>query len=128
MGYAAGLLNKRVQVAMRAEAETDKFGVGGSGNRYYISGAYWAGKQFNKGAKSLREGAVAAYDVVIFRMRFHKDIDRWSLIKCQGKWYQIESYNDDYHDNIIQITARELENQDVTIVDGPTPDPSTSEI
>lgn len=128
MGYAAGLLNKRVQVAMRAEAETDKFGVGGSGNRYYIAGTYWAGKQFNKGAKSLREGAVAAYDVVIFRFRFHKDIDRWSLIKCQGKWYQIESFNDDYQDNIIQITARELENQDVTIVDGPTPDPSTSEI
>ena len=61
-------------------------------------------------------------------MHYHKDIDRWSLIKYQGKWYQIESYNDDFQDNIIQITARELENQDVTLVPGPTPEPSTSEI
>ena len=128
MGYSAGLLRKRATVAMRAESKTDKFGVGGSGNQYYIAGTYWCGKQFNKGAKSLREGAVAAYDVVIFRMHYHKDIDRWSLIKFQGKWYQIESYNDDYQDNIIQITARELENQDVTLVPGPTPEPSTSEI
>lgn len=126
-GYAAGILNKLVTVAMRCETEVDdKFGTGGSGAKYYIVGKYWAGKQFNKGAKSLREGAVSAYDVVIFRMRYHKNIDRWSLIKCQGKWYQIESFNDDYQEGKIQITARELENQDVDIKKDPTP--STSEI
>ena len=125
MGYDAGLLNKRVTIAMRIKAEIGDFGIDGGGVKYKIVGTFWAGKQFNKGAKSLREGAVDAYDVVIFRMRWHNGFDRWALLKCQGKWYQIESFNDDYNDNMIQITARELANQDVTIVE---PEPSSSEI
>ena len=126
MGYGAGLLNKRITIAMRIKAETGKFGLDSAGVKYKIVGTYWAGKQFNKGVKSLREGAVDAYDVVIFRFHYQKDFDRWALLKCQDKWYQIESFNDDYQDNMIQITARELANQDVTIVE--PPEPSASEI
>lgn len=128
MGYGAGLLNKRVTVAMRVKAETGNFGLDSAGVKYKIVGTNIpAGKRFDKGMKSLREGAVDAYDVVMFIMRPRKNIDRWSLIKCQGKWYQIESFNEDYQDNQLQVTARELANQDVTIVDDPYPH-SASEI
>ena len=127
MGYSAGSLIHRVTIAMRVKAETGSFGLDSGGVKYRIVGTgIHAGKQFNKGAKSLREGAVDAYNVVIFRFRPHKDFDRWALIKCDGRWYQIESFNEDFQTNQLQVTARELANQNVTIVD--PPEPSASEI
>ena len=70
----------------------------------------------------MREGALDAYDTVMFRCRFIKQLDRWCLLKFKWKWYQITSFNDDYQDNQIQITATELANQQVNIVE-PTPEP-----
>jgi hypothetical protein len=74
------------------------------------------GETFNKGVKAMREGALDAYDTVMFRCRFIKQLDRWCLLKFKGKWYQITSFNDDYQDNQIQMTAVELANQQVNIV------------
>ena len=79
-------------------------------------------KQKMKGVKAMREGAMDAYDTVMFRCRFIKQLDRWCLLKFKGNWYQITSFNDDYQDNQIQITATELANQQVNIVE-PTPEP-----
>jgi lipocalin len=60
----------------------------------------------------------------MFRMRYRSDVDRWCLIQYQGRWYQIQSLNGDYHTNQLQITATELANQNVNIVEPtPTPDP-----
>jgi lipocalin len=53
----------------------------------------------------------------MFRCRFINQLDRWCLLKFKGKWYQITSFNDDYQDNQIQITASELANQQVNIVE-----------
>ena len=109
-------MNKRVKVAKRAADAASGYGKGAGGVRYSILGEFWAAEDFNKGIKSLREGAYDAYDTVMFRMRYHADIDRWCLIQYQGKWYQIQSFNASYQDNQIQITAMELANQQVTIV------------
>lgn len=126
MGYSAGMLNKRVTIAKRVKAEAGKMGLDSGGIKYQEVATVWAEKKFNKGAKSLNAGAVDAYDVVLFRMRYRNDIDCWCLLKCQGVWYQIESFNDDFTDNQIQITARKMTNQAVTIVT--PPEPSSSEI
>ena len=120
------MLNKRVTIAKRVKAEAGKMGLDSGGIKYQEVATVWAEKKFNKGAKSLNAGAVDAYDVVLFRMRYRNDIDRWCLLKCQGVWYQIESFNEDFTDNQIQITAREMANQSVTIVT--PPEPSSSEI
>ena len=53
----------------------------------------------------------------MFRCRYNKQLDRWCLLKFKGKWYQITSFNDDYQDNQIQITATELANRQVNIVE-----------
>ena len=53
----------------------------------------------------------------MFRMRYNEQIDRWCLIQYHGKWYQIQSFNEDYQENQIQITATEMANQNVTIVE-----------
>ena len=117
-------MNKRVKIAKRVESEGGDFGRKSGGQKYTLLGEFWAAESFNKGVKSLREGAVDAYDTVMFRMRFNADIDRWCLIQYHGKWYQIQSCNEDYQTNEIQITAKEMANQNVTII---TP-PSSSDI
>lgn len=110
------MLNKRITIARRKDDAAESFGKAGK-PKYEILGTFWASETFNKGVKSLREGAFDAYDTVMFRMRYYKDIDRWCLIQYNGKWYQIQSFNADYQENQIQITAIELANQNVNIVE-----------
>ena len=111
----------RVTVAKRAADESATFGKSGQ-PKYEILGTFWMGETFNKGVKAMHEGALDAYDAVMFRCRYNKDIDRWCLLNFHGKWYQITSFNEDYQDNQIQMTAVELANQSVNIVE-PTPEP-----
>ena len=121
MSYWSGMLNKRVTIAKRVADGERTFGDGGE--QYEIVGTFWAAENFNKGLKALREGALDAYDTVMFRMRWNAAVDRWCLIQYRGKWYQILSLNEDYQDNQVQITAQELANQQVNVVE-----PSSSEI
>lgn len=108
-------MNKRVTVAKRATDTQETFGKSGS-PKYEILGTYWMAEDFNRGVKSLREGAYDAYDTVMFRCRFNKNFDRWCLLKYHDKWYQIQSFNESYQENQIQITAIEMANQQVNIV------------
>ena len=113
-------MNKRVKIAKRVDSEGGSFGRSSGGQKYQMLGEFWAAESFNKGVKSLREGAVDAYNTVMFRMRYNADVDRWCLIQYQGRWYQIQSFNEDYQTNELQITANEMANQNVTIVYSPT--------
>lgn len=109
------MISKRVTVAKRATDDNATFGKAGQ-PKYEILGTFWMAEDYNRGVKSLREGAFDAYDTVMFRCRYNKDIDRWCLLKYQGKWYQIQSFNVSYQENQIQITAIEMANQQVNIV------------
>jgi hypothetical protein len=129
MAYSTGMMKYRVQVAKRATDESASFGKSGQ-PKYEILGTFWMGETFNKGVKAMREGALDAYDTVMFRCRFIKQLDRWCLLKYHGKWYQITSFQEDYQENQIQMLATELANQQVNIVEpysttdiGPTPTP-----
>ena len=125
MSYSTGMMNKRVTVAKPVADKTATFGKSGQ-PKYELLGTFWMGETFNKGVKAMREGALDAYDTVMFRCRYIKQLDRRCLLKYRGKWYQITSFNDDYQDNQIQITATELANQQVNIVE--PYNPSSSEI
>ena len=119
MAYSTGMLNKRIQIYQRAEEGSDLKGknFGKSGQpKYQLLGDFWANDTFSKGVKALHEGALDAYDTVMFRLRYHACIDRWCLIRYNGTWYQILSFNADEHDNQIQITAQEMPNQNVTVI------------
>ena len=132
MAYSAGMLDKKITFYRRATAEDGKYGKNSAGEKYELVGTFNAAEDFNKGVKSLRLGAVEAYDVVMFRMHYRKGIDRWCLIKYNGVWYEIESFNAIQREDQIQITAHERVNQKVTIVEPkpdpePTPDPESSD-
>jgi len=126
MAYSTGMMNKRVTVAKRASDDDATFGKSGR-PKYEIIGCFWMAETFNKGVKAMREGALDAYDTVMFRCRYNKQLDRWCLLKYNEKWYQITSFNEDYQENQIQMTAVELANQQVNIVEStpePTPTPT----
>ena len=116
VGYASGMIGKRVTIARRANDQQESFGKAGS-PKYELLGDFWVAEDFNKGTKSMREGAFDAYDEVMFRMRYDARIDRWCLLKYHDKWYQIKSFNADYQTDKIQITAIEMANQQVNLVD-----------
>ena len=116
------MLNKRIRIAKRAEEQnkqqdkSSNFGKSGQ-PQYSWLGWFWANESFSKGVKALHEGALDAYDTVMFRLRYTCAVDRWSIIKYDGSFYQIQSFNSDQQQNQIQITAVEMPNQNVTIVE-----------
>lgn len=64
MAYSTGMLNKRITIAKRADDTTESFGKSGQ-PKYELLGTFWTVEDFNRGTKSLREGAFDAYDTVM---------------------------------------------------------------
>ena len=121
----------RVKVAKRATNTKETFGKAGQPKYEWLrqtgDHGFWASEKFDKGMKSLREGALDSYNTIMFRMRFVAGMDEWCLIQFQGKWYQITSFNESYRNNEIQVTAVRMANQKVTIVEStPEPEPSSN--
>ena len=108
------MLNKRIQIYRRATEQESTFGKSGQ-PKYELVGTFWAAESFSKGVKALKEGALDAYDTVMFRLRYTCAVDRWSIIKYDGSFYQIQSFNSDQQQNQIQITAVEMVNPPVIV-------------
>ena len=122
-GFTSGMRNHRVTILNKV-APTEK--AFGEKTGYRREGSLWSSYEFTKGTKALREGALDAYDSVVFRLNFSANvtITRESLIEMHGKIYQIQSLNSDKHENKIIIRATEMTTQ-VNIVPEPY---STSEL
>lgn len=115
MAYSSGILKDKVTIAARDEATTSRFGVDGGGVTFTAVGTFWANVTFTKGVKAMREGAVDAYDTIMVRMRWRDDVDRDCIVQHDDRWFGIESFHRDYSSNIIQMTCRELANQNLTV-------------
>ena len=113
--------NHRVTILNKVQPSERQFG---EKTGYRRDGSLWSSYEFSKGTKALREGALDAYDSVIFRMNFSANvtITRESLIECDGKVYQVQSLNSDKRENKIIIRATEMTTQ-VNIIPEPTPEP-----
>lgn len=84
-----------------------------------------AAKTWKHGAKAMQEGALDAYDKVLFRMDWNNIVQRDSLLVCEGKTYQVLSLNGDFKANEIEILAQELV-QDAPTYVPPTPTPNNN--
>jgi hypothetical protein len=118
-GFTSGMRNHRVTILNKVQPSERQFG---EKTGYRREGSLNSSYEFNKGTRALREGALDAYDSVMFRLNFSGDvakkITRESLIEMHGKIYQIQSLNEDYHENKIIIRATEMTTQ-VNIVPEP---------
>ena len=105
MGYSAGMLKHRVAILNKKDADKIPFGAKAE---YEQVACVHADVTWSKGVKSLREGALDAYDTVLIRMRWNNIVTRESLLECDGVRYQIQSLHADKMENIVQITATEI--------------------
>lgn len=103
MGYSTGILKYRLTILNKVVAT----GFGET-TTYKPAATVWADLTFSKGVKSLREGALDAYDTVMIRMRWNNIVTRDSRLQHGGVTYQIQSLHADHQANIIQITATEI--------------------
>lgn len=112
--------NHRVTILNKVQPSERQFGEKAG---YRRDGSLWSSYEFSKGTRALREGALDAYDSVIFRMNFSANvtITRESLIECNGKVYQVQSLNSDKRENKIIIRATEMTTQ-VNIIPEPYSD------
>ena len=122
-GFESGQRSYRVTILNKAMPVERQFG---EKTGYRRDGSLWSTYKFNKGTKALREGALDAYDTVVFQMNFSADvayrITRESLIEFDGKIYQVQSLNSDRREDKIIIRATEMTTQ-VNVID-----PSSSDI
>ena len=109
-GFNAGMRNHRVTILNKVQSSERQFG---EKTGYRRDGSLWSSFNFTKGTKALREGALDAYDTIVFQMNFSSNltITRESLIECEGKMYQIQSLNSDKRENKIIIRATEMTTQ-----------------
>ena len=110
MAYSTGMQGKRVAVFNPSNDEK----AFGRERTFEYAGTFWMAEDFNRGTKSLREGALDAYDRVMFRCRSYVPVKRTSMLVYHGKTYQIESFNEEYQTNQIQITAVEVAGKDLS--------------
>ena len=107
MSYSTGMMSKRVGVLSRMAARDGEFGRGSSGQAYVVSQVVWASVDFVRGLKALREGAMDAYDTVMFRLRWNPGVTRESLLWHSGHVFEIQQLNAERQRNQLQITAQE---------------------
>lgn len=105
MAYTSGILKNRVKILNKVSPTQADFGETTS---YAEAAEVWADVTWSKGVRSLREGALDAYDTVLIRMRYNDIVTRDSRLQHDGVTYQIQSLHRDYQDNTIQITATEI--------------------
>ena len=105
IGFDSGMRNHRVTILNKVSPSEKAFGTKTS---YRREGSISSSYEFNKGTKALREGALDAYNTVMFRMRWNNIIDRDCLLECEGVTYQIQSLHADRYDNTLLITATEI--------------------
>lgn len=114
MAQAAGFRHNRVHIFNRTADQNGEYGRNSGGRQYQYVMTISASFRFNKGSKSMREGAVDAYDVVMFGMLYRKEINRESMLVYDGRTWKIQSFNRDFMANEIQITAIEAPGIDLT--------------
>lgn len=126
MAYSSGMLNKRVAVMNPSTVTQGKFGRQSAGREYKFDGMFWAAVDFNKGMKSMREGALDAYDTLMIRMRWNDKVNVRSMIVWKGRTFAVRSFNDERQTNQIQLIVTEDTGKDLS---GLVPyDPSNSAI
>lgn len=69
----------------------------------------WAAVDWVRGTKTMREGALDAYDTIMVRMRYDEQITRDCKIEHNGTLYRIKSFRPDTRRETIQMTCTELD-------------------
>ena len=105
---SSGMRDKRVAILAKQETDGGRFGRGATAPTWEPIAMVWANVTFARGTKALRHGALDAYDVIMVRCHYIKRATRDCRLQYDGRTWEIESFNSDYRQNELQITAHEV--------------------
>ena len=99
---------QRVTVLNREAQAVGAYGIDSGGVDWRDDGTVWAYVSFDKGMRSMREGALDVYGVKMFRMDWNSDVTMRSRIVYDGQTYQIlgETFHADFQANQVQFQAQ----------------------
>ena len=100
--------DRRVAILAKQETDGGRFGRGATAPTWEPIAMVWANVTFARGTKALRHGALDAYDVIMVRCHYIKRATRDCRLQYDGRTWEIESFNSDYRQNELQITAHEV--------------------
>lgn len=105
------MLRHRITVQNRRDATAGRFGLDSTGPEWEDGDTLWASVDFVRGMRTMREGAIDVYGIVMVRCRYTDEINERSRIVYNGKTYQIlgETLHIDKQDNIVQFNAQQLD-------------------
>ena len=113
MAYTTDILKHRVTILNRTTATDTKWGKDGAGVMWQETATVWAAVDFVRGLRTMREGALDVYGVVMVRMRWNNIVTMRSRIRYDGQVYQIlsETFHADRQENTIQFNAQIIINE-----------------
>ena len=115
MAYSSDILTERVKFYRKHGNTQGKFGTNSGGITYDMVAERWANVTWSKGVKSMREGAMDAYDTIMVRLHYDPAITRDSFLQHDNRVYNIDSFHADKRENTIQITATERPEKELKI-------------
>lgn len=111
------MLKHRITIQNRKAATQSKFGIDSAGVEYENVATVWAAVDFVRGKRSMQEGALDVYGVVMVRCRYNCLINERSRIVYEGKTYNVlgDTLHADRQDNIVQFNAQVIINDKVPV-------------
>ena len=94
---------------MNREAQAvGAYGIDSGGVDWRDDGTVWADVTWVKGMRTLREGALDAYGIVMVRMNWNAIVTLRSRIVYDGQVYQVlsDTFHADKHENTVQFQAQ----------------------
>ena len=86
--YEPGFLNKKIVIVLPGEYVTDKWGTHREEGEHITR---WANVTGVKGVKTLRAGALDAYQTLMIRLNYEKRFTRECKVIYDGRTYKIDS-------------------------------------
>lgn len=110
MAYSTSMLKDRIDILNQSPAVETPFGK--KAGSWEVAATVSAAVDWVRGVKTMRQGTLDAYDVIMVRCRYTPTFTRDSRIRYNDKVYRIESgFHADKQANTIQAVCLELTNQ-----------------
>ena len=106
MSYPRGQMDKRVKIFAPVREES----AYGQGEVQYEEVArVWAWVTWVRGARAMQHGQMDVYQSVMVRCDVNEKLTRFCRLEIDGRFYVIDSMNEDRGRNECQVTAFEVE-------------------
>ena len=104
--FSRGFLDKIIEVWKPVRTASD---YGGTTVQYQKDFECWANADYSHGKRAMNQGQLDVYQTLMVRCDYWDNLSIRNRLKIEGRYYVIDSFNADKHENETQITCFEVE-------------------